>query len=492
MTTRREFLTTVGGAAGLSALWANHATALAANQLSVRPFSAQPTPFTNTLLARQQDFVDLRLGLLANFNMSTFQDLEWADPLAKASVFAPTGLHPAQWATAAKSANMTWGCLSVKHHDGFCLWPTSTNSQSVQHAGAPDVVRAFVEAFREQNLKVGFQFSMLDQRQGIEHFSVTAEKIAIIKQQLRELLTNYGPITILIFEGWNTAWARISYDELPFDEIYWFIKSIQPDCLVCELNTARFPSYGLYYTDIKGYKASAGMSLPNVTGAPGCAIVSLNNSWWFWRQRDLNAEPLAAKAAVEQWLVPFTERQYTVLFAAPPGRDGLIAPNLVRRLAEIGQLWKHPGPAARLPSHHVITTRNLLRGRPIVASKTADAYGADFLNDGEIGYLWANRARTQPGWAEVDLGETKSFNTVAFSEIMGRAADYRTSRVASFAFKRWDGNTWVEVAGGKSPRAGVIMSIPRVSAQRIRFEVTNGPAEAWIGEIGVYDEPERA
>lgn len=491
MTTRREFLTTIGGAASLSALWPTHIAALDATGIGARRHTLQPALRGDTLLARQQDFVDLRLGLLTNFNMSTFQDLEWADPTADAKVFAPTGLHPAQWATAAKSANMTWGCLSVKHHDGFCLWPTTTNSLSVQQAGAPDVVRAFVDAFRAQGLKVGFQFSMLDQRQRIEHFSVTAEKIAVIKQQLRELLTNYGPVTVLIFEGWNTAWARLSYDELPFDEIYWFIKSIQPDCLVCELNTARFPNFGLYYTDIKGYKGSSGMSLPVVSGVPGCAIVSLNNAWWFWRQRDLNAEPVAAKTITEQWVVPFNERQYTVLLSAPPGRDGVIAPNLVRRLEEIGQLWKHPGPAARLPSHQVITTRNLLRGHAIVASKTADSYGADLLNDGEFGYLWANRSRTQPGWAEVDLGETKSFNTVAFSEIIGRTADYRTSRVASFAFKRWDGRAWIEVAAGKSPRAGAVVSIPRVSAQRVRFEVTNGPAEAWIGEIGVYDEPER-
>lgn len=469
-------MTALGSAAAAASLWPHG-----------KLFAGTPIP---TLLEQQQAFLDLRFGMLSNFNMSTFQDREWADPAAAATVFAPRQLDIAQWATVARSANMTWGCLSVKHHDGFCLWPTATDSVSVRQAGVPDVVRAYVDAYRTQGLKVGFQFSMLDMRQRIERYSVTAEKVALIKEQLRELLTNYGDIAVLIFEGWNTPWARLSYDILPFHEIYQHVKALQPNCLICELNGIRYPGYGLYYTDIKPFKANSGQVYPVVSGAPGCAIMNLNHQRWFWHQRDLNTDPIPVKTVVDQWLTPFNDRRYTVLLNVPPNRDGQLSSNFIRRLGEIGAAWKHPGPAVRLVEHPVVTTASLLRGKPIQASPTVDAYGADMLNDGDDYLTWVAMSNQRPGWAEVDLGETRSFNMVSFAEGVGRRADYPVSRVKSFAFKRWDGSTWVTFASGTTVKAGTILRVPRVSAQRIRFEVDTGNVSAWISEISVYDEPD--
>src|SRR5579863_6007288 len=76
------------------------------------------------LLELQQAFLDLRFGMFIHFNMATFQDREWGDPSAPPELFHSTALDTDQWAEAAKSAGMTWGCLTAKHHDGFCLWPT--------------------------------------------------------------------------------------------------------------------------------------------------------------------------------------------------------------------------------------------------------------------------------------------------------------------------------------------------------------------------------
>ena len=80
------------------------------------------------LLELQQRFVDLRFGMFLHFNMATFQDREWGDPTSSPDLFHPTALDTDQWAAAARSANMTWGCLTTRHHDGFCIWPTKTAS----------------------------------------------------------------------------------------------------------------------------------------------------------------------------------------------------------------------------------------------------------------------------------------------------------------------------------------------------------------------------
>jgi alpha-L-fucosidase len=75
------------------------------------------------LLELQQRFVDLRFGMFVHFNMAIFQYREWGDQPSAPSLFHPTALDTDQWAAAAQCAQMTWGCLTTRHHDGFCLWP---------------------------------------------------------------------------------------------------------------------------------------------------------------------------------------------------------------------------------------------------------------------------------------------------------------------------------------------------------------------------------
>src|SRR5579863_134481 len=203
----------------------------------------------------QQAFADLRFGMYIHLNMATYEQREWGDPKASPKLFNPRALDTDQWARAALSAGMSYGCLTTKHHDGFCLWPTGTSSPSVKDSSFQgDVVRSYVDSFRKHRLKVCLYFSILDLRANIRPYVVTREKIELIKDQLRELLTNYGEVTALIIDGWNASWSRISYDEVPFTEIYEHVKKLQPDCLVSDYNQGSFPAPVLYYTDIKQYE----------------------------------------------------------------------------------------------------------------------------------------------------------------------------------------------------------------------------------------------
>ena len=75
-----------------------------------------------SLYQLQQEFVDLRFGMFIHFNMPTYFNEDWPDPDASPALFNPTKLDCKQWAKAARSANMTYGCLTTKHHSGFCIW----------------------------------------------------------------------------------------------------------------------------------------------------------------------------------------------------------------------------------------------------------------------------------------------------------------------------------------------------------------------------------
>jgi alpha-L-fucosidase len=192
VTTRREFVKLAAEIAPLSLLGNSLLPVGRSTQAITTMRSGEPR---KSMLRLQQQFVDLRFCMFLHFNMATFQDREWGDPTVPTEQFSPTALDTDQWAMAAKSAKMTWGCLKTRHHDGFCIWPTKTRAGSIrQTSHQKDIVCAFVDSFRAAGLKVGLYYSNLSLRDDIRHFNMTTDKIQLIKDQLTESLSNYGEI----------------------------------------------------------------------------------------------------------------------------------------------------------------------------------------------------------------------------------------------------------------------------------------------------------
>lgn len=460
---------------------------LSADDASPDPQTAyrQTTP----LVDLQQQFVDLRFGMFIHFNMATFQDREWGDPAGPIDAFNPTALDTDQWALAAKSAGMRFGCLTTKHHDGFCLWPTTSGGDGVaKTAHKTDIVRAYVDSFRKQGLGVGLYYSILDLRGDIRHFNVTPEKIARIKTELTELLTNYGDINILIFDGWDAPWSRITYGEVPFDEIYALVKRLQPNCLISELNASQYPPSALYYTDIKSFEQNAGQELPRDSELPALSCVTLTDGW-FWKQGDENRPLKSAAQVVDEWLRPQNDRHCVQICNAAPNREGRLAPNIVARLKEIGERWTHEGPLPKLKPATVITTLNLATGRPIHANDSPDTRGPDLANDGDFGSSWYLPHGQREGWIAVDVPADASFNTLVFAEPIGRWQDYKTSRIQRYVIEASDGEAWRELASGDDIVPVRIVTIPRSSAARVRLRLWACSDTPHISEIGVYNEP---
>lgn len=442
------------------------------------------------LLALQQRFVDLRFGIFLHFNMATFQDREWGDPTSSPDLFHPTALDTDQWAAAAKSANMTWACLTTRHHDGFCIWPTKTEAASVaQTSHRTDVVRAYVNSFRKAGLRVGLYYSILSLRDDIRHFNVTPAKVQLIKDQLTELFTNYGEVDILITDGWDAPWSRITYEEVPFHEIYEHIKSLQPNCLICDLNASQYPPGGLYYSDVKAFEQNAGQKVPEGSDVPALSCVTITDGW-FWKQQDVTGHLKDVTTVVSQWLEPLNRRHCNLILNAPPTREGCLSPNVVSRLEEIGRAWKHPGPMEKLSQHVVITTRNLATGKPIHASSYPDTVGPDEANDGDFRTSWYPDEGQTSGWLEVDLRKPESFNVVSLAEPVGRSDDYLQSRIRNYQFQHWNGESWITLASGETPAPTAIHRIPRVSSQRVRLLLESSKEMPHIAEIGVYNEPD--
>ncbi len=485
MTTRREFFRLAAQSAAVAMLPGGQGAAVEQNEAHpASPRRGRP------LLDLQQRFVDLRFGMFLHFNMATFQDREWGDPTSPPDLFDPTALDTDQWAAAARSANMTWGCLTTRHHDGFCIWPTKTRGASIGRTShSSDVVHAYANSFRKAGLRVGLYYSILSLRDDIRHFNVTPAKVKLIKDQLTELLTGYGEIDILITDGWDAPWSRISYEEVPFQEIYRHIKNLQPNCLLCDLNASQYPSGGLYYSDVKAFEQNAGQKVPEDSDVPALSCVTLTDGW-FWKQRDANGHLKAVTTVVHEWLEPLNRRHCNLILNAPPTREGRLAPNVVSRLEEIGTSWKHPGSTEKLSEHVVITTPNLATGKRIHASSYPDTVGPDEANDGNFRSSWYLDEGQTSGWLEVDLGKQESFNVVSLVEPVGRSDDYRQSRIRSYRFDHWNGERWTTLTAGETPTPTTIRRIARVSSQKVRLLLESSKETPHIAEIGVYDEPD--
>jgi alpha-L-fucosidase len=433
MTTRRDFFRLAAEAATLALL---PGRPLAAEQDRSPHEKARGIQRGRPLLDLQQQFVDLRFGMFLHFNMATFQDREWGDPTSSPELFHPTALDTDQWAAAAKSANMTWGCLTTRHHDGFCIWPSKTRAASVrQTSHQTDIVRAYVNSFRTAGLRVGLYYSILSLRDDIRHFNITPDKVQLVKDQLTELFTNYGEIDVLITDGWNAPWSRITYEEIPFREIYEHVKALQPNCLISDLNASQFPSGGLYYSDIKAFEQNAGQKVPQQSDLPAISCVTLTPQW-FWKQRDVNSDLKPTATVVDEWLVPLNRRDCNLILNAPPTREGRLAPNVISRLVEIGRAWNHPGTVGKISEYAVITTPNLATAKPIHASSYPEGNGPDEANDGDFQSSWYLDQGQTSGWLEVDLMKEQSFNLLSLVEPVGQWDDYRMSRMGDSGRRR--------------------------------------------------------
>lgn len=192
------------------------------------------------------------------FSLPYCQNVAIATYHQNAENFNPTAYNPQQWATLAKSLGVQYVILTTKHHDGFTLFPTATSDFSYARGERPDLVRQFVETMREAGLKVGFYFSLIDWHHPDYPAFTEADKpyrfdklprptpqqwerfLEIMFEQIRELLTNYGRIDVIWFDG---SWER-SPEQWRTEELGQMIRQLQPEILIND----RLPGQGDFAT----------------------------------------------------------------------------------------------------------------------------------------------------------------------------------------------------------------------------------------------------
>ncbi len=174
------------------------------------------------------------LALFLHFGINTFTDREWGDGREVPALFDPPRLDARQWARAARAAGARAMVLTAKHHDGFCLWPTATTRHSVAASpwagGTGDVVRAFTDAARAEGLRVGLYCSPWDRN--APAYGDSPRYNDLYADQLTELLTRYGPITEVWFDGANGEGPNGRRQVYDWPRTWALVRRLQPGAVI--------------------------------------------------------------------------------------------------------------------------------------------------------------------------------------------------------------------------------------------------------------------
>ena len=454
-----------------------------ANQGEKAP--AQPLEPAKSLHELQQAFVDLRFGMFVHFGLPTFQSADWTDPDLSPEVFYPARLDTDQWVRTAKSAGCTFICISVKHHAGFCMWDTATTDYSVMSSPLHrDVLKELVTSLQKEGMQIMFHFSILDTHHRIRPtLPFKPEHMDFIKAQLRELLTNYGPVNTIMFDGWDAPWGRISYEDISFPEIYRYIKSIQPNCLVMDLNGSKYPEEALFYSDIRCYEQGAGQKISaEVNRLPAMACYPLQRTW-FWKEEFPTSELKDVDAIVRDNIIPYNEAYCTYILNAAPNREGLIDPNAVAAMKRIGELWKNTGHLVDVPEAPApVIDLNLALDRPCDSSWSDDMMLMDFANDDDFSSCWVSSPTVKEPWWRVELAPGMPVAAVVVTE-------GPECRVGGFVVEIRCGDSWIPVyTETAAPAAGKVhvCRFTPIAADAVRVRFTAFEGTLSIAEIGVY------
>lgn len=322
--------------------------------------TAQPTE-------AQRQWMALERGLFIHFGINTYYDAEWSDGTLSPAKFNPTNLDTDQWCRAAKTAGMKYVVLVTKHHDGFCNWPTKATDYSV--ASTPfkrDLVRKVVDSARKHDLAVGFYYSLWDRHEK-SHDTNEVQYVDFMKRQLEELLTNYGPIVELWFDGfwkkqqsgWTkkdeivgdavrkdlrdedfiAAWRNEGAYRWQFDHLYQFIKGFQPNCMIANNSTTAYPGVPLFPVDLRpgeratkvvedkkiwkwlGKDVYLPMQIETTLSSSGNQQFKSGN--WFWHTDD---HSVISRETALQYLSVAKQMQANLLLNVGPMANGKLRP----------------------------------------------------------------------------------------------------------------------------------------------------------------------
>ena len=460
------------------------------------PYGPLPTP-------RQLAWHEMEFYGFVHFTVNTFTDREWGYGDEQPAVFNPTAFDADQIARTAREAGMQGLILTAKHHDGFCLWPSQYTAHSVKNSpwknGRGDVVRELGEACRRVGLKYGLYLSPWDRN---HRDYARPEYLTYYRNQLRELLANYGPLFTVWFDGANGgdgyyggAKEKRSIDNRSYYDwpnTWKIVRELQP---MASMFSDAGPDFRWVGNEqgIAGETCWATLDMTKPNRYPGGGSAGLNSgerpgTQWLPAECDVSIRPGWFYHAGEDAAVKTPAQLLDIFYKSvgrgaclnlnlPPDRRGVIHENDVQSLRGFRRLLD------------ATLARNLARGARVTASNqrggaAGRAWAAAKAVDGNRSTFWASDDTVTTPELVVDLGQETAFNVVDLREHLPLG-----QRVEAFVVEAWRDGRWVEYAAGTSIGNRRLIRGARVTASKVRLRITQAAVAPAIAEFGLYAEP---
>lgn len=485
------------------------ATWTQARDIAPLPSTPAPKPFGAVPSNAQLKHAERAFYAFCHFTVDTFTGREWGTGGESEDVFHPTDFSADQIVKAIKASGAKGVILTAKHHDGFCLWPTSTTEHSVKNSkwmnGKGDVVRAFANACKANDFEFGIYVSPWDRNHPTYG---KPEYIAVYRKQIEELTTNYGKLFEIWFDGANGGSGyykgkvgpvesqdvnsgrsvdRSSYYGWP--ETWAAVRKAQPEIIIFsdvgpgvrwvgnERGFAPDPCRATITYEpgaAPGHLNESNLG-PGVLGGkvwcPAEVDVSIRGGWFF--------HPNQAPRTPENLMKIYMEsigRGATFNLNVPPDTRGRVHENDTESLRQFGQHLKQTF-AINLAKGASCNASNIRGNDPF--------YGPQRLFDANQWSAWVTDDAVTTPEVELKLDGEKTFNLIKLRE------DIRLGlRLEGVAVDAFVDGAWKELAKAESIGSCRLWRVPATKTDKVRIRVTKSPVAPALSDFGLYLEPE--
>jgi alpha-L-fucosidase len=458
-----------------------------------------PEPILPVPEPKQVEWQQMETYAFIHFGLNTFNDREWGYGDTDPKTFNPTNLDCEQWAQTLVKAGMKGVILTAKHHDGFCLWPFEGTDYSVKNSpwknGQGNVVKELSEACKKYGLKFAVYLSPWDRHQA--NYG-TPEYLPYFYAQLRDLLTNYGPVFEVWFDGANggDGWYGGAKDIRTIDRknyynyprIYEMLDSIQPQAIIfsdggpgCRWvgNEKGFAGATNWSFLRKGevhpgYDKNYELQYGHPDGnqwVPAECDVSIRPGWFYHPEED---DRVKSPDQLVDLYYRSVGHNATLLLNFPVDRRGLI----------------HPVDSANAVRFHEMIQQqlktNLVAGMtPKVSNERGGDFVASALTDDNFDTYWATEDGVTTADIEFSFDTPTRMNRMMLQEYIPLG-----QRVKAFVVEYLDKDTWLPVKlNEETTTIGYkrLLRFETVETKGIRIRITDARGLLCLSSVGVYD-----
>jgi alpha-L-fucosidase len=451
---------------------------------------------------RQLRWQQLELTCFFHYGMNTFTGKEWGDGSENPQLFNPTALDAEQWVRTVKDAGIKQVIITAKHHDGFCLWPSKYTEHSVKNSpwkdGKGDVVKEVADACKKYNMGFGIYLSPWDRNSPL--YGTDAYNDYFVNQ-LTELLTQYGRVDEVWFDGANGEGPNGKKQVYDFNKWYALIRKLQPGAVIAvmgpdvrwvgtesghgrETEWSVVPANNLDQNVItknsqhnKIFKPEGDMRGSDLGGRD--KIKNAKGLVWFPAETDVSIRPGWFYHAAEDDKVKSPEKLLDIYYNSvgmnsvlllniPPDKNGLINASDIQAL----QGWK------KLRDETFKT--NLARDASV--QYTNGLHLNTMLDDNYQSYF-TTRGKDTSAVITFILKDAKTFDVLLLQENISIG-----QRVVKFTLEYWDGKAWVKATEGTTIGYKRLLRFPAVTTNKVRLSLSARLKPA-ISALGLYKQP---